>query len=213
MKTLSAGQKEALLTELQAEKQAEKDRIEKERETYKELKDSTTRSMFQRLRGVSEDMLALKNDVFETFETVIKMKDELFKTKSGRQTDTFTTEDGDITVTIGNRVNEGWDDTVEVGVQKVREYLKTLAKDENSAALVETVMGLLSKDRKGNLKANRVLELRKLATKSGDPEFIDGLNIIQAAYRPAPSCRFIEVKYKDDNGKERALPLSMSAMD
>ena len=107
---------------------------------------------------------------------------------------------------------EGWDDTVEVGIDKVKAYLKTLAKDEESGMLVETVMRLISKDRKGNLKASRVLELQQLAQRSGNPELIEAIEIIREAYRPVPSVQFIEVKYKDDEGKELSLPLSMSAI-
>ena len=117
-----------------------------------------------------------------------------------------------MSITLGNRVNEGWDDTVEAGIAKVKEYLATLAKDDNSAALVETVMGLLAKDRKGALKANKVLELERLAVKSQNPEFLDGINIIKQAYRPVPTCQFISVKLKDDKGVESQLPLSLAAM-
>lgn len=194
-------------------KKAEKARIEKERVTYKEMKDATIRTNFELLKGVSSFLLDAKNTVFGNMGTLIEMKDELYKTKSDRQSDTFSTEDGEISIKLGNRINEGWADTVDVGVQKVKDYLKTLAKDENSANLVETVMNLLAKDRKGNLKANKVLELEKLAVKSGDENFIDGINIIKEAYRPAPSCQFIEVRFKDDEGKERSLPLSMSAIE
>lgn len=194
-------------------KKAEKERVAKERETYKEMKDATIRTMFELLKGISEGMIMAKNTVFGNMETVIAMKEELYNTKSDRKSDTMTTDDGLITIKLGNRINEGWADTVEVGIQKVRDYLKTLAKDENSANLVDTVMNLLAKDRKGNLKANKVLELEKLAIKSGDENFLDGIAIIKDAYRPEPSCQFIEVRYKDDEGKERSLPLSMSAID
>lgn len=194
-------------------KKAEKERIAKERETYKEMKDATIRTMFELLKGISEGMILAKNTVFGNMETVISMKEELYMTKSDRKSDTLTTDDGLITIKLGNRINEGWADTVEVGIQKVRDYLKTLAKDENSANLVETVMNLLAKDRKGNLKANKVLELEKLAVKSGDENFLDGIAIIKDAYRPEPSCQFIEVRYRDEEGKERSLPLSMSAID
>lgn len=194
-------------------KKAEKERIAKERETYKEMKDATIRTMFELLKGISEGMILAKNTVFGNMKTVISMKEELYMTKSDRKSDTLTTDDGLITIKLGNRINEGWADTVEVGIQKVRDYLKTLAKDENSANLVETVMNLLAKDRKGNLKANKVLELEKLAVKSGDENFLDGIAIIKDAYRPEPSCQFIEVRYRDEEGKERSLPLSMSAID
>ena len=154
----------------------------------------------------------MKAEVFGEFATLIKTKNELFSTKMNRQSDTFTTQDGLMSITLGNRVNEGWDDTVEAGIAKVKEYLATLAKDDNSAALVETVMGLLAKDRKGALKANKVLELERLAVKSQNPDFLDGISIIKQAYRPVPTCQFISVKLKDEKGVESQLPLSLSAM-
>jgi len=210
---LSKEEKEKLFAELEAEKQAEKQKKEQDRESYKQLKDEAIRDMFLQLKNLSGAMIHVKGIVFSRFDTIRGMKEDLFKTKSDRNSDTYTSEDGTISIKLGNRIYEGWADEVEVGVQKVREYLKSLAKDENSANLVETVMGLLAKDRKGNLKASKVLELEKLAKKSGDQDFIDGLTIIKEAYRPSPSCQFIEVKYKDENGKEQSLPLSISAFD
>lgn len=210
---LTKEQKEELFAKLQADKKAEAERKEQERETYKNLKDEAVIDIFGKLRNLSDSMIELKEAVFSRFETVIELKDELYKTKSDRQSDTFTTEDGSISIKLGNRIYEGWDDTVDVGVQKVKEYLKTLAKDEESANLVDTVMRLLSKDRKGNLKASKVLELQQMAIKSKNEDFIDAIQIIRDAYRPVPSCQFIEVRYKDENGKEVSLPLSMSAIN
>ena len=57
-----------------------------------------------------------------------------------------------------------------------------------------------------------MLELERLAVKSRDAEFIDGINIIKQAYRPVPTCQFITVTVKDDKGVENKLPLSLSAM-
>lgn len=210
---LTKEQKEELFAKLQADKKAEAEQKEQDRETYKNLKDEAVRDIFWQLKELSQMMIDMKGVVFNRFDTIIEMKDDLYKTKSDRQSDTFTTEDGSVSIKLGNRVYEGWDDTVDVGVQKVKEYLKTLAKDEESANLVDTVMRLLSKDRKGNLKANKVLELQQLATKSRNEEFIEAIQIIRDAYRPVPSCQFIEVRYKDENGKEVSLPLSMSAIN
>jgi hypothetical protein len=110
-------------------------------------------------------------------------------------------------------VNEGWDDTVNTGISKIKTFLQTLAKDDNSAALVETVMRLLSKDRKGNLKASKVLELDKLGAKLGDADFLDGIKIIKDAYRPTPTCKFIDVSIRNEHGVWLSLPLSMSAIE
>ena len=210
---LTNEEKEQLFASLKAEKQAAAEKKEQDRETYKKLKDETVSEVFRRLARMSKLMIGMKEMVFNRFDTVIELKDDLYKTKSDRQSDTFTTEDGGVTIKLGNRVYEGWDDTVEIGVQKVKAYLKTLAKDEESGNLVDTVMKLLSKDRKGNLKANKVLELQQMATKSRNEEFIEAIQIIRDAYRPVPSCQFIEVRYKDEKGNEVSLPLSMSAIN
>lgn len=210
---LSKEEKDKLFADLKAEKQAAERQKEQDREAYKQLKDETVKQVFDGLKKVSETLLVAKDGTFKLFEQIITLKDDLFNSKSDRQSDTFTTEDGSISIKLGNRINEGWDDTVEVGVEKVKKYLKTLAKDEESGNLVDTVMRLLSKDRKGNLKANKVLELEQLATKSRNEDFMEAIQIIRSAYRPVPTCQFIEVRYKDENGNEVSLPLSMSAIN
>lgn len=212
IKNLSSEDKMKLFAELEAERKADEARIQQEREAYKQLVDTAVQNSVTKLQNLSSEMQRVKMEVFEEFKTIIKMKNELYKTKIDRQSDTFTTSDSRMSITLGNRVNEGWDDTVEAGIRKIKEYLSSLAKDEQTAALVETIMGLLAKDRKGALKANKVLELERLAVKSQDKDFLDGIAIIKDAYRPVPTCQFIEVNTKDDEGKESKLPLSLSSM-
>jgi hypothetical protein len=210
---LSKEEKEKLFADLKAEKQAEEQRKEQDRETYKRLKDEAVREIFGMLQELSQKMISLKGIVFSRFDTIIGMKDDLYNSKSERQSDTFTTEDNTVSIKLGNRVNEGWDDTVEVGVEKVKQYLKTLAKNEETGNLVDTVMRLLSKNNKRQLKASKVLELEQLAMKSNSDDFKEAIQIIKDAYRPVPTCQFIEVRYRDENGKELSLPLSMSAIN
>ena len=209
---LSKEEKARLKSQLEAEDKAERVRIDQERQNYKDLVDVTVNTSVKKLQELSSQMERLKNEIFSEFDSVIKMKEELFNVKIDRQTDTFTTSDSRKTLTIGNRINEGWDDTVEVGISMVKRYMNTMAKDENSAALVDTVMSLLAKNRKGALKANKVLELGKLANKTGDKDFIEAIRIIRDAYRPVPTCQFIEVELKDEEGNPVRLPLSMSAI-
>lgn len=210
---MSPDQKNAMLLAAEKYKKEQESKKKADREAYAKLKDETVREKFAELSQISEKMLQTKAAIFQGFDTIIDMKDELYTVKSDRNSDTFTTSDGSISIKLGNRTNEGWADEHEIGISKVKEFLKTLAKDANSAMLVDTVMGLLAKDRKGNLKASKVLELEKLATESGDPSFLEGIKIIKDAYRPQVSCQFIEVRYRDENDKEQSLPLSMSAIE
>lgn len=205
-------QRAELKAQLEAEERAENARIEAERETYKQMVDTAVSSAVKKLQLLSAEMMRVKQEVFQEFGSIIDLKNELFKVKLDRKSDTFSTRDGSTTLTLGSRTNEGWDDSVDAGIAKVKEYLATLAKDENSAALVETVMGLLAKDRKGTLKANKVLELERLAIKTQDKDFMDGIRIIKDAYRPVPTCQFISVETKDEKGNSVSLPLSLSAM-
>lgn len=209
---LTQEERASLKAQLEAEEKADKARIRAERETYKELVDSAVRSNVRKLQVLSAEMERVKAEVFSEFAAIIRTKNELYSTKLNRQSDTFTTADGTMSITLGNRTNEGWDDTVEAGIAKVKDYLSTLARDDNSATLVETVMGLLAKGRKDALKANKVLELERLAVKSQNADFLDGINIIKEAYRPVPTCQFISVTTKNDEGVEQKLPLSLSAM-
>ena len=210
---MTAAERAELKAQLEAEERAEKQKREDDVAAYKSAVDEFCRLKFSRLKAMSEEMRRLKDEVFAEADTLIKLKEELFKTKSDRHSDQFTTSDGRITLALGNRTNDGWDDTVEVGVAKVKEFVKSLAKDADSAALAEMVMNLLTKDRKGNLKASRVLQLREIARKSGYSAFIEATDIIQSAYRPEETCQFISASYKDDKGVKHTLPLSMAAMD
>ena len=210
---LTPEQIDALKKQIDETEKAKKAAIKAERDSYKQLVDETVQSTFKPLVGLSKHIFNVKKLVFDNFDTITEMKRELYAGKGDQQSDTFTTSDGSISIKLGHRVNENFDDTLPMGIEKVKAYLATLAKDNESAALVETIMDLLKKDAKGNLKASRVLELRKLANRVQNEEFSDGIRIIEESYRPIKSCQFIEVKYKDERGRECSLPLSISAFN
>ena len=213
LNSLSADDRKALMEELAAEQKKAEELVKTKRDDYKKLVDEMVRESFEPLVTLSQTIKDAKDLVFSNFETVIALKAELFGVKDSQQSHTFTSEDGTISIKMGHRVVENFDDTLSAGIEKVRTYLSTLAKDTESAALVETIMDLLKKDAKGNLKASRVLELRKLANRVQNSEFSDGIRIIEESYKPVKSCQFIEVRFKDDKGREQTLPLSISAFD
>ena len=72
------------------------------------------------------------------------------------------------------------------------------------------VLKLLAKDQKGNLKASRIIQLRKIAEESGNDRFMEGVRIIEEAYRPAISKQYIRVEIKDANGMWKNIPLGMT---
>ena len=212
LENLSAEQLAQLEQKLEAKKKADKERIQAERDAYSEIVDSTVRENVRRLQELSSEMAKVKDEVFASFETIIQSKEELFKVKLDRKSDTFTTSDGTMRIKLGYRTLDSYNDTVNAGLALVEKFLSTLAKDENSAVLVGTITSLLAKNQKGDLNARKVLELEKLSRQYNDNDFTEGIRIIKEAYNPTESGQFISVEIKNKEGKMETLPLSMGIM-
>lgn len=213
LSNMTAAERAQLKAQLEAEERAEIQKRQESIDAYKQSVDEFCQDVFGRMQKVSELMRAEKERTFSAANILIEMKEQLYKTKQDRHSNQFTTSDGKYTVALGYRTNDGWDDTVDVGIAKVKEYLRSLAATEDGAKAVDIILKLLAKDKKGNLKASAMIQLEQEAAKIGDATFIEGVQIIRDAYRPVDTCQFISVSYKDDNGVKHTLPLSLSSMD
>lgn len=197
--------------ELKAALAAQETKKDANRIAYKELVEQTVPKAIFKLALASEVLSNAKTEAFQYFEDILKLKSEVFGVKEKQQSHTFSFDGGE--VQIGYRITDGWDDTVNAGIAKVEKYISSLAKDTETAALVDMVFNLLKKDAKGNLKGSRVLELQKLTAKFNDEEFTDGVDIISKSYKPVRSVWFVEAALIDENKNKTPIPLSMSAVD
>lgn len=212
LSNLSEEDRKALLEEALQEEKRKQESVKQQRKDYKNLVNETIPDLFGELVATAEHLGQVKKKVYDTLRTLVDMKSEVY----GRDTEQFShsfTTDGGVTLIIGNRQNDNWDDTVNVGIKKVHEFLESLGKDDNSKKLVKTILQLLAKDKTGNLKASRVLQLKKLAEDINDPEFTDAINIIQEAYKPVKTKEFVTCRYTKNNGEKDDLPLDISAVD
>ncbi len=209
---LSESEKKALKADLfHDEKENEKQR-KKEVESYKQLVKRTVENNIAELVQASAALASVKAKVFLDFSTLVDLKKELFDYKDGQKSHTFSTAEGQ-TVEIGFRTTDGWDDTVDVGIEKINEYMESLSTSEETANLVKIINSLLKKDAKGNLKANRVLDLQNLADEIGNDKFRDGVETIRAAYQPNRSAYYIEAYYKHAvTGARVSIPLSITSV-
>ena len=85
-----------------------------------------------------------------------------------------------------------------------------LSRRNESRILVNAVLKLLSRDQQGNLKASRVLQLRKMADELNNERFAEGVRIIEEAYQPAESKQFIRAEYRNESGAWVNIPLGMT---
>ena len=181
-----------------------------DRDAYRDLVSKTVEEVFPDLLVTSEALMTAKSRVYDAFACALDLKENIFEVKPDQRSHTFTNKLQDRRVTIGYYVNDGYDDTVEEGIAKVKEFIGSLAKDAESKMLVGAVLKLLSKDQKGNLKASRVMQLRKMADDSGNEMFIEGVKIIEEAYRPVKSKTFVRAEEKTDKGAWINVPLGMT---
>lgn len=192
----------------------QKDKRKRQRESYAAMVDEEIKTTIPILRELSEQIKTVKNTVFGNFETILKMKSEVLGiTKDDQRSHTFTTSDSRLRLTLGVNTIDGYRDTVEDGIAMVKGYIQSLAKDETSKALVNAVLRLLSRDGQGNIKASRVLQLRKMAEETGDEKFIEGVRIIEESYQPTETKKYIRAEYKNDKGAWVIVPLGMTDVD
>lgn len=210
---LTPEQLKVLEKQIEDQKKAKKQAEKNQRETYKILVSDTTNDVFKPLVGLSKHILNVKKIVFDSYQALIEMKEDIYGVKQGQQSHTFTNIDSTISVKIGYRVTDGYDDTFSSGIEKVKNYMARLTDTEGAEKFKKILTALLRTDAKGNLKPSRVMELRQYANEEQDEELNDGVRIIEASYKPVKSCQFVEVKFKDSDNKWHALPLSISAFD
>lgn len=182
-----------------------------ERDAYKNLVAETIPKALLKLQKTSELIARVKTETFQLFETILDLKNQVYGFKEKQMSHTFSSDKEEIT--IGYRINEGWDDTVTIGIEKVQNYIASLSTSKETASLVKIVFNLLKKDAKGNLKGSRVLELQKLTKEFNNDEFTDGVEIIASSFKPVRSSWFIEASSIDENGTRTNIPLSMSSVD
>ena len=214
---LSPEEKEQLAREAYKSKEKEfAKRAKEEQEAhYKQLVDETIEKAVESVRELNIKMTVAKKQIFNDFDTVIALKNELYTgqkwLKTDRVTNTFTNQEGNKRVTVGYHTNDNYLDTYTEGVKLVEEYISSLATDENGQKLADMVKVLLSERGKGGqLKAQNVLRLQRMANDSKNETFIEGMRIISDAYSPTKSKQFVKVEIKGEHNEWVTVSTNMT---
>ena len=155
----------------------------------------------EELESLSQQIKAAKEKVYNNFSTVLDMKSEVIGIpKDNQRSHTFTTSDSRCRIILGVHTVDGYRDTVEDGITMVKNYIESLAKDETTKALVAAVLRLLSRDATGQIKASRVLQLRKMrmkwVTRNSEKVYASRKRVTNPQYQTVHQ----EPRKKDDNG-------------
>ncbi|MDI5894367.1 hypothetical protein [Flavobacterium algoritolerans] len=131
------------------------------------------------LHSVNEKVIL---SVFEDFNPTLAIRKELYG-DSDQNSYTSTLADGSQSITIGYNVTISFDGTEPAGINKIKEYLATLALDNANAKKLSSSLNLLLKPngKTGMLKPNVVLQLKELRAEYNDEGFDEGIEIIEKA--------------------------------
>lgn len=205
--------KEQTPEQIEAQKRKEaRQKRDADYKTYKNLVNSQVEILFPHIEMISQQIASLKQNCYKSFDAAIALKRELY----GERVDEnlahmFSNEKNDRRITIGNRYKDDWDDTITAGIDLAKQRIEELAVDDNSRALVKVVLQLLSKNAKGELKASKILQLRKIAIELDDQKMMDAVEIIEKAHKPTVSATFILAEKKNEHGLWITVPLSATS--
>ena len=192
------------------EKKSAEEKRKQERDVYRQLVSEAVDDVFPVLQEESKELAGLKRNTYDRFRKALELKRQIFDVKTEQRSHTFMNADGTRRITLGNHVADGYDNTVEEGIAIVKEFLNSLAKDDESKALINTILRLMSRDMKGNLKASRVIQLRRTAEDLGNERLLEGVRIIEESYRPELSKQYIRAEYKNEDNAWVTVPLGMT---
>lgn len=157
LKDLTPEEREALMTEALKAEQEKNRKREDERRVYKELVSEKVEGLFPRLQEISGRLAEAKQEVYSEFEAALGMKAELYDVPGDQNSHSFINKAATKRIVIGACQKDDYDDTVNEGIGKVKAFISSLARDEESTMLVQSILRLLARDQKGNLKASRVM--------------------------------------------------------
>lgn len=211
IENLSVEEKEQLLKKLEEDKKKAREKLREDRLEFKDKVSERVGELIDYVTDASAYLSIIKSKVFNSVDELVVKRNELYDSKKKQQSYSFTDDKGN-TITIGYNILERFDDTVNVGIEKVQEFIASLATNEETAKLITVINSLLKKDAKGNLKANRVLDLENMVEQMDNELFTEGVKIIREAYKPARSSCFIKASVKNEIGGEKEIPLSISSV-
>jgi len=201
-----------LEAKIKAKKKASEEKQKGEKTAYKQLQHDFVEMFFPKLVEIGSNLTSSKAVIFDASKTILELKKEIFKLSDieseAQQSHSISNLDFSKTIIIGHNVIDGWDqEMASIGVTRVNRWINEKITDVTAKSWITE---LLKPNRDGFLKASRVLELRNKANERGDEELIEAVDFIAKAYRPVKTSTYVKAKYKDENGQDAWLQLSMS---
>lgn len=194
IKKLSPEEKKRIAQEIKDEVKTAKIKRDEDLKSFKELSTDFVNKHIDPLVHHHEITGMLIEKLWNDYKPLQAIKKQVYGVKIDNQdSHTSTLEDGSASITIGYNVTIGFDGTESAGVEKIKDFLKSLSNDEENvkklAAAVNTFLKPNAKT--GMLNPSKIIELSKLRTEFNDERFDDGLEIIMKAQQRRQNSMYV----------------------
>lgn len=184
LEDLTPEQRQKLHQEMEADRKHRQQKAKENKEAYKDLADKFVENNIDTLTHHKEVQTSLIDAILDDFKIVRDLKEEVYGVKINKQdSHTSTLKDGSSSITVGRNVTIKFDGTENAGVEKIKEFIKSLSTDnENAQKLAKIVDKKLKVNQKtGFLNPSSIIDLNTLKEEFNDDRFTEGLEIITQA--------------------------------
>lgn len=194
IEALSPEEKTKLAEQLRKDRKTAKVKRDEDLKSFKELSVDFVNKHIDPLVHHHEITGMLIEKLWNDYKPLQAIKKQVYGVKIDNQdSHTSTLEDGSASITIGYNVTIGFDGTENAGVEKIKDFLKSLSNDEENvkklAAAVNTFLKPNAKT--GMLNPSKIIELSKLRSEFNDERFDDGLEIIMNAQQRRQNSMYV----------------------
>jgi hypothetical protein len=182
LEDLTPEQREKLHADFLAQEAAKKQKIKDNKITYKSLAEEFVHRNIDPLIHHKEITGFLIDATMDDFKAIKELKAEVYGLKK-QDSHTTTLKDGSASISIGQNIVIKFDGTETAGIEKIKDYMKSLSGDSESAKkLVKIVDKKLKIDPKsGGLNPSAIIDLDTLRDEFNSDLFSEGLDIIKNA--------------------------------
>lgn len=194
IEALSPEEKKRIARVLREDIKATKTKRDEDLKSFKELSTDFVNKHIDPLVHHHEITGMLIEKLWNDYKPLQAIKKQVYGIKIDNQdSHTSTLEDGSASITIGYNVTIGFDGTENAGVEKIKDFLKSLSNDEeNVKKLASAVNTFLKPNAKtGMLNPAKIIELSKLRSEFNDERFDDGLEIIMKAQQRRQNSMYV----------------------
>lgn len=176
---LSPEAKRKLKQQLLEEEKAEKQKVQANKESFKDLTKLFVLGNIDNLVDFKNVIEEKVGELFEDYSIIKELKQQVYG-PSDQDSHTSTLQDGSASITIGHNVSIKFNGNESAGLKKINEYLNSLASDEENFQKLKKAIDIYLKrnSKTGDLSPNKIIELNSLRKDFNSELFNEGLDII-----------------------------------